>query len=143
MLKGHIAGIDHVALELSDLAEGLRFFQDILGFKIKFEFEYAGAQIITLQAGKIEIEMWASGNMESASKEIIQTGMHHIAVAVKDIEYVISVVCEQGYPIKKDIYEPTSGIREAIVVGPDNISVQFIEQHIPTLIWRTIKGDFK
>ena len=146
MLKEHVTSIDHIALQLSNLPEGLHFFQDLLGFKTKFEFEYDSMQIVVLQAGKIEIEMWANGNTnpaESTSIENTKLGTHHIAVAVKDIEHVVNIVREQGYPVKQDIYEPTRGIREAIVLGPDNIAVQFIEQHIPTLIWRAIKGEFK
>jgi hypothetical protein len=48
-----------------------------------------------------------------------------------------------GFEIGADVYEPTRGIREAIVLGPDRVRVQFVEQNVPLLIWRAITGDFK
>ncbi len=146
MLNGHVTGIDHIALQLSDLEAGLRFFRDLLGFRIRFEFEYEGTRVVMLRAGKVDIEMWENGETDppgESQSAADRVGTHHIAVAVRDIEHVVETVRGQGYRVIEGIYEPTRGIREAIVLGPDGIAVQFVEQHIPTLIWRSIKGEFK
>lgn len=57
MFQKHIIGVDHIALQLPDLSEGLWFFNEFLGFKIRFRVEFEGHQIMMLKAGKIEIEM--------------------------------------------------------------------------------------
>ena len=69
--------------------------------------------------------------------------MHHLAIQVKDLEGVMSHLKGIGTEILAEIYEPTDGIREAIVCGPGGVRVQFVEQNITRLIWQTIKGDFK
>jgi hypothetical protein len=59
------------------------------------------------------------------------------------LEVVMAHMKESGVEVLAEIYEPTDGIREAIVQGPGGVRVQFVEQNIPRLIWRTIKGDFR
>jgi hypothetical protein len=34
-------------------------------------------------------------------------------------------------------------IFDKVILGPDNLEIQLVEENIPLLIWRTIKGDFK
>jgi catechol 2,3-dioxygenase-like lactoylglutathione lyase family enzyme len=138
-----IAGIDHIAFQLTDLQEGLRFFNGLLGFKIKLDLDFERTRIVILKAGKVEIEMWENGGAGlDGSPPADVPGTHHIAIAVKNLDQVMAVIREQGYETVKDIYEPTRGIREAIIRGPDGIRIQFVEQRIPTLIWRSLKGDF-
>ena len=62
MIQKNIIGIDHIALQVPNLAEGLAFFSELLGLKIKLEVEFEGQKIVMLEAGKIEIEMWARQN---------------------------------------------------------------------------------
>lgn len=143
MIQKNIVGIDHVALQVPSLAGGLQFFQELLGFKVKFEVEFEGHQIVMLKAGKMEIEMWAGPPEGKSSVDDLAYGVHHLAVQVKDLEAVITYMKETGIRVLADIYEPSRGIREAIVQGPGGVRVQFVEQNIPLLIWRTIKGDFK
>ncbi|MBN1146013.1 MAG: VOC family protein [Anaerolineales bacterium] len=143
MIQNNILGVDHVALQVPSLAQGLQFFHELLGFKIKFETAFEGHKIVMLKAGKIEIEMWegqAAGNLAAHDSDY---GVHHLAVQVKDLEAVVAHMRKIGVEVLADIYEPTHGIREAIVQGPGGVRVQFVEQNIPLLVWRSIKGDFK
>ena len=143
MIQKNIVGIDHVALQVPSLAEGLQFFQELLGFKVKFGVEFEGHQIVMLKAGKIEIEMWAGPAQGKLSVDASDCGVHHLAIQVKDLDAVVTHMKEIGIGVLADVYEPTQGIREAIVQGPGGVRVQFVEQNIPLLIWRTIKRDFK
>ena len=146
MIAKHVSGIGHIALQLSDLEEGLSFFRDLLGFKTRFEVSFEGLRIVNLQAGKIEIEMWERPNGDHPGKPqnaLSRAGVNHIAIEVSHLEDVLRGVQAHGYELLVDIYEPTEGIREAVVLGPDNLEIQFVEQNVPLLIWRSIKGDFK
>jgi catechol 2,3-dioxygenase-like lactoylglutathione lyase family enzyme len=140
MYQKNIVGIDHIALQVPDLVEGLRFFHQLLGFKTKREICFENHHIVMLQAGRIEIEMWET---EAVSLQNSAYAVHHIAVQVKNLDAVVNYMIQAGVDVLVDIYESTQGIREAIVCGPGNIHVQFVEQNIPLLIWRSIKGDFK
>lgn len=134
-------GIDHFALQLPDLAEGLRFFHELLGFKIKRRVNFEGHQIVMLQAGKVEIEIWQNPQPDGAASNL--GAVHHIGIPVKDLEAVIEYVRQAGIEVCVPIYEVTPGIREAIVRGPGGLQVQFVEQNIPLLIWRSLRGEFK
>jgi catechol 2,3-dioxygenase-like lactoylglutathione lyase family enzyme len=137
------AGIDHIAMQLPDLGEGLRFFHDLLGFKVRLQAEFEEQKIVMLKAGKIEIELWEGKNEGKIHLNDSDYGVHHLAVQVKNLDSVIACMKKRHVKILADIYEPTRGIREAIVQGPGGVRVQFVEQNVPLLIWRTIKGDFR
>ena len=143
MIQNSIVGVNHIALQLSSLEEGMQFFSELLGFKVKFRASFESYEIIMLKAGKIELEMWAGQPNGDWSADRVDIGVHHIAVQVKDLEAVVAHMKDNGIKILADIYEPTQGIREAIVEGPDGVRVQFVEQNIPLLIWRAVRGDFK
>jgi catechol 2,3-dioxygenase-like lactoylglutathione lyase family enzyme len=143
MIQSNIRGIDHIAMQLPSLAEGLEFFHELLGFKIKFEATFEGHRIVMLKSGKIEIEMWEGQKAGDLVMDDSDFGVHHLAIEVKDLEAVVGHMKEIGVEMLADIYEPTRGIREAIFRGPGGVLVQFVEQNIPLLIWRAIKGDFK
>jgi methylmalonyl-CoA/ethylmalonyl-CoA epimerase len=143
MIQKNIIGIDHIALQVPELAEGLAFFSDLLGFKINLEVKFEGKKIVMLKAGKIEIEMWAGQSEGKIFSGESDNGVHHLAIRVKNLDGVMAELKAMGVEILTDIYAPTDGIREAIVRGPGGVRVQFVEQNIPRLIWRTIKGDFK
>lgn len=142
MLKEHISGVGHIALELSDLNAGMHFFNELLGFKIKFKVQFKEHQIVMLKAGKIEIEMWERQNQAPVA-DATPSSVHHIAIVVKQLDSVVADLKTAGYTALSDIYAPTKGIREVIFSGPDDIRVQFVEQNIPLLIWRALSGDFK
>jgi len=146
MAISSIEGIDHIALKLSCLDEGLRFFRDLMGFPVKFELEYEGLRVVILQAGKVQLEMWedvVSESLPRPGRALTRQGVNHLAFAVKHLETVLETMREHGYQVIKDVYEPTQGIREAVILGPDNIDIQLVEQNVSILIWRTIRGDFR
>ena len=136
-------GPDPIALQLPDLGEGLRFFHEWRGFKIALETKFEELHIVMLKAGSVEIELWEGKNEGKAHLEYSDYGVHHLAVQVRDLEAVMARMRASGVLILADIYAPTRGIREAIVQGPGGVRVQFVEQDLPLLVWRTIKGDFR
>jgi catechol 2,3-dioxygenase-like lactoylglutathione lyase family enzyme len=143
MIHKNIGGIDHIALQVPNLEAGKQFFEDILGFKVVREIKFEDYKIVMLKAGKIEIEMWQRKEDETQVRENGNSGVHHLAIQVKDMDAVMAHMKEVGVDILTEIYEPTRGIREAIVLGPGGARVQFVEHNIPLLIWRSITGDFK
>jgi hypothetical protein len=85
--------------------------------------------------------MWEDNNGDSGKAPA--NGVHHLAIVVDKLDSVMEHIKREGIEIIADVYEPTRGIREAIVRGPDNVRVQFVERNLPLLIWRIITGDLK
>jgi len=143
MKNKNIVGVDHIALQLPSLEEGLHFFRDLLGFRVSLDVTYDGYQIIMLKAGKIELELWENkaNGVETAPSMVF--GVDHLAIEVKDLDAALDQMRANDIEILVEPYQPTRGIREAIISGPAGVRVQFVEQNIPLLIWRSIKGDFK
>jgi 4-hydroxyphenylpyruvate dioxygenase-like putative hemolysin len=143
VIRKNVIGVDHIALQVSNLEEGRQFFQELLGFKTKFEVEFEGYQVVMLKAGKVEIEIWEGKAEAEFSLDDSNYGVHHLAIQTKHIDDVVAYMKSAGIEVLADIYEPTQGIREAIVQAPGGVRVQFVEQNVPLLIWRMIKGDLK
>jgi catechol-2,3-dioxygenase len=64
MLGSNVIAVDQAALRLTDVDKGLRFFNDILGFKVNFSLQYDGFRVVMLQLGRIGLEMWESRGKE-------------------------------------------------------------------------------
>lgn len=140
-----IEGFDHIALEVTDLEEGIRFFGDTLGFKERFRMSFDDFEIVMFKAGKIDLEMWQRKRAEAEAQEdpAASATVHHLAFAVKDLDRALNGIRALGIPVLAGAYAPTRGIREAIIEGPDGLRVQLVEQNVPLLIWRSLRGDFK
>ncbi len=138
-----ICGMDHLALELSDLNEGVRFFSDILGFAPRFEVDFEAHHIIQLKAGQLDIEIWQAADPDTHAANAGTGTVHHIGIKVKNLEQALSAARQADIPVILDAYSPTDGIQEAIIRGPDGMRIQLVEQNLPLLIWRSLRGDFK
>jgi len=142
-LKKFISGVDHIALSVPDLEEGLSFFRDLLGFQKKFDVEFEGHRIVILNAGKITIELWADPDGITKPSDSKEYGVHHFGIKIRDIEAVMPLLEEIGVESITGIYEPTDGLKEAIVRGPGGVRVQLVEQNIPRLLLGMISGKSK
>lgn len=146
MLHQHVQGIGHIAIQVSDLQEGLNFFRDVLGFKVKFETRFEGFHIVMLKAGKLEIEMWQAKSDQTAlptAESNDAPGVHHLAVNVDNLDLALEDIRALHIPVLQDVYVPTRGLREAIIEGPDCLRIQLVEENVPVLIWRALTGDFR
>ena len=143
MKNENIVGVDHIAIQLPNMEEGLHFFRDLLGFRVSLDVTYDGYQIIMLKAGKIELELWENKAEGVETAPSLIYGVDHLAIEVKDLDAALALMHANDIKVLKEPYEPTHGIREAIFLGPAGVRVQFVEQNVPLLIWRSIKGDFR
>ena len=142
-LKKLIKGVDHIALTVPDLDEGLHFFRDLLGFQKKFDVDFEGHRIAILKAGKINIEIWADPDGLMRAPDSKEYGVHHFGIQVRDIKNVLLLLEDAGVETITGIYEPTDGLKEAIVRGPGGVRVQLVEQNIPRLLLGMISGKSK
>jgi len=96
-----IQGIDHIAIAVADLEAAITLFETVLGMKVKHREEVAGfkVKIATLSTGGTDIELIQPTSDDSPVAKFIAErgpGMHHIALAVPDIEKALGTLREQG-----------------------------------------------
>jgi hypothetical protein len=55
--------------------------------------------------------------------------VENVEIMVKNINSVLSQVIKYGYEVVDYVFDPVQGVKEAVVLGPDNIKVQFVERN--------------
>ena len=132
-----ISRASHIALECRDISEPYAFFTRVLGLKRKLGFTFESQRIAILGARGLDIELIED------PKAVERFASLHIAFKVRSIDSAMAVIRKQGITVLRDVYAPTEGIREALIEGPIGLVVQFVEEHTATLIWRSVKGEFR
>ncbi len=142
-----ISGVAHLSFTVSDLEKSLRFYSDLLGFKVKFETERSGPvteTIIGIPGVRIKIGMLS---LNDFSLEFIQyivpvgekldlktnnVGCAHLAFYVEDIEKVHKSLLDKGVRFKsapKEIKEgPLAGWKAAYFYDPDGITLELMQR---------------
>ena len=96
-----IQGIDHVAIAVENLDAAIQVFESVLGMKVKHREDVAGfkVKIATLATGGTDIELIQATSADSPVAKFVAergAGIHHIALAVPDIESALALLREQG-----------------------------------------------
>ena len=96
-----IQGIDHVAIAVADLDAAIQMFESVLGMKVKHREDVAGfkVKIATLGTGGTDIELIQATSPDSPVAKFVAErgpGLHHVALAVPDIETALGMLREQG-----------------------------------------------
>lgn len=136
-------GLDHISLMLSNIEEGMRFFHTILGFPVLTDLRKSDKEVVVVRAGRVHIELWqrdrcSPDNRKTTDKKPVY--LNHLAFQVRGLDELMDEVRSAGYEVIEEIYVPTEGVREAMILGPDGLNVQFVEQNISKLLWRTVSG---
>jgi catechol 2,3-dioxygenase-like lactoylglutathione lyase family enzyme len=139
-------GLDHISLLLTDLDEGVRFFHFLLGFPLLAKIQRDDEYVAVLRAGRVNIEIWQrKPGKDGDCKAHLRNPrfLNHLAFEVRELDDLLADIVQAGYEVIDDIFEPTDGVREAVVKGPDGIRCKLIEQNITRLIWRSFSGRLK
>jgi len=93
--------LDHVSIAVKCIDDALPFFLDMLGFDVKTTSfnELEQLKIAFLSNGGSDIELMEPTEEDSVVGRFIQKrgeGIHHICIAVRDIEKAMRELSEQG-----------------------------------------------
>lgn len=96
-----IQGIDHIAIAVADLEAAVQVFESVLGMKVKHREDVAGfkVKIATLGTGGTDIELIQATSPDSPVAKFVAErgpGLHHVALAVPDIDTALGLLREQG-----------------------------------------------
>ena len=118
-----INGVDHVAIAVRNLKDGCRIWKD-LGYKIDYEIiEEQKERVGIVHTGKERIEILEPLCEDSPISKFLEKcgeGLHHLALNVEDIEFVLRELESKGYRlIDKEPRIGTGGKKIAFVHPKD------------------------
>jgi methylmalonyl-CoA epimerase len=114
--------IDHIAIAVSNLEEGLRFYKQLLGMKVNHEetVEAERVNVAMLPAGDAadspRIELLEASDGDSTIAKFIEKhgpGLHHIALRVDDLAAAAERLKVEGARL---LNEPRSGVGGQVYV---------------------------
>ncbi len=107
-------GVDHVGVAVKNLDEAVGVYRDILGFKL------VGVHVLTERkvkvaflstGGETQIELLEPIGSDSPVAKFLENrgeGIHHVAVKVDNIEYVLEELKEKGVMLVDE--KPRTGV---------------------------------
>jgi methylmalonyl-CoA/ethylmalonyl-CoA epimerase len=113
--------VEHIGIAVKDLSQAVPFFEKLLNTDCYKKEFVEGEKVTTafFRAGETKIELLEATDDTSVIKKFIDKkgeGIHHIALAVADIETEIKRLVAQGYTLLQDRPKP----------GADNKLVCFL-----------------
>jgi catechol 2,3-dioxygenase-like lactoylglutathione lyase family enzyme len=116
-------GLHHVAIFTRDMEESLRFYGEVLGFKVTERFYDEGekADIAFLDLGNTLLEIIAPSDDEWS-----HSSSFHIALQVEDASKTFAALRAKGIPVVLSLTE-THGFRYAYFAGPMQETLEIVE----------------
>ena len=118
--------IDHVEILPSDVERTIKFYTEILGFKIKQRKRIEKPpleEIIYLELNGTVIELLSVKNPVPPSTERWQIGYKRVAIEVEDMDKAIEYLTQKGIEISQG--PVTSGTsKRAEINDPDGLSIE-------------------
>ena len=141
-----IRKIDHVGINVIDLAAAKAFFLD-LGFEVMGEAELGGEfveRVIGLQNVKDKVVMLRTPDGE-ANIELIQfytpldekgiqpsfantLGIRHIALVVDDVDAIVAKLKKNGMELFGEVLNYENTYKDCFVRGPEGIIIELAEE---------------
>ena len=93
--------VDHIGIATNKLADGLTFWQDLLGLRVESTEEIVeqGVRLVMLNVGDTHVELLESLKPDSPVGKFLAKrgpGLHHIAITVDDIRKSLAELKTKG-----------------------------------------------
>jgi len=150
-LSDLILGVDHVAIAVEDIAASIDWYTSALGFtlaeKSEVSGEHSGMVYAVLTSGTSTVVLVQGTSPASQVTRFIEAkgaGMHHIALAVSNLDEAISRLCKAGgvtdTPVVSD-----KGIRQAFLQRDpvSGVRIELIERNGAAFSEQNVQGLFK
>lgn len=120
----NINDLAHIGLYVRSVAESLKFYTEVLGFKKDFETPSDMAlHLCFISNGNCRIEL-----IEKGDREYVDGHINHICLKVDDIEAAVKSLAEKGIEIEGEIRsmpQVYNGIKLCFFRGPDGEHLEF------------------
>ncbi len=132
--RPRIYELAHVALTVSDLTRSLDFYRGLLGFRLLGQIDFPddlGGKVVTqLDTGRGVIELFSYNQPPApaaAGTSQIQVGLRHLALRVGGLDLIAEQLMCAGVEFTLEPTEAAGGIRHAVLLDPDGITIELIE----------------
>ena len=111
-----ITGIDHIGIAVKSIEDALKLYTDALGLEVK-DIEIVEAQKVRtaiIPVGESKIELLESTDPEGVIARYIEKrgeGLHHLALAVSDIEQALDDLQSKEVPLIDE--KPRGGVEDS------------------------------
>lgn len=111
-----ITRIDHIGIAVKSIEDALKLYTDALGLEVK-DIEIVEAQKVRtaiIPVGESKIELLESTDPEGVIARYIEKrgeGLHHLALAVSDIEQALDDLQSKDVPLIDE--KPRSGVEDS------------------------------
>lgn len=111
-------------LNVNNMEESLRFYQEIVGLKIDRRFNAGpGTEIAFLGDGETKVELICSEGKDGSNMgQDISLGFE-----VKSVDGMMAFVKEKGIAIHSGPFQPNPHVRFFFVTDPNGLKIQFVE----------------
>lgn len=141
-----IKEVRHIGISVTDMDDSLRFYKDLLGFKIEREMNENGIHIdnmlsldnvkvktIKLSIGEenktlIELLQFFSHPKDALKSDITKIGTSHFALTVNDLDQLYSKLKNKGIKfIAPPQISPDGYAKVTFCLDPDNTLIELVE----------------
>ena len=125
--------IDHIEILPGDLERSLKFYTEILGFKVTWRFAPENApasEIVFIELGGTQIEMFSSKDPPAypSAGEQRRVGMRRIGLLVENMDKAIEYLKAQGVEISGGPRATREDLKIAEIKDPDGLAIELIER---------------
>ncbi|MBD3237231.1 MAG: methylmalonyl-CoA epimerase [Candidatus Eisenbacteria bacterium] len=124
--------IDHIGIAVGDVAAALAFYRDALGLELTAEEPVPSQKLVSyhLRIGEANLELLSPTAPDSVIARFLEKrgpGIHHIALAVDDVEAEMARLRDAGYRLLGEKPTPGAGGKQVIFLHPKSTGGVLLE----------------
>lgn len=122
--------IDHIGIAVKDLDEALKFYEQVLGLKVRDWMNAGATRGAFLRVGEVDLEPLESKDPNSLIGRHLEQkgeGIHHIAFQVKDIVGTLAELKKKGVALLDEKPRPGGGGAQIAFLDPKSAYGVLIE----------------
>ncbi len=113
--------LDHAHLFASDVDETIRWWSEMLGARVVFDLEVAGARNVRLAIGRGFIHLY-----DQPPRVIGSGSVHHLGIQTDDLEALVTSMERKGFQFRRPIKD-FGAMKYAMATAPDNVLLELFE----------------
>ena len=117
--------LDHAHLFASDVDATIRWWSDMLGARVVFDLEVAGARNVRLAVGRGAVLLY-----DQPPRVVGMGSVHHLGVQTDDLEGLVASMEAKGVHFR-DPVQDFGAVKCIMVMAPDNVLLELFEVAAP------------